>query len=90
MEPDRFDDAIRALFSAPSRRDFIRALVGLAVGALLAPVLDFGDAAERVVDLRPLDPIEREAQRRAREEARKRRRRAVSQAPQDPPPRPQS
>jgi hypothetical protein len=38
------------------------------------------------VDLRPLDPIEREAQRRAREEARKRRRRALSQPPQDPPP----
>jgi hypothetical protein len=38
------------------------------------------------VDLRPMDPIEREAQRRAREEARKRRRRAVSAAPQDPPP----
>ena len=30
------------------------------------------------VDMRPLDPIEREAQRRAREEARKRRRSAQS------------
>jgi hypothetical protein len=38
------------------------------------------------VDLRPLDPIEREAQRRAREEARKRRRRAASQDSQNPPP----
>jgi hypothetical protein len=38
------------------------------------------------VDLRPLDPIEREARRRAREEARKRRRRAVSEGSQDPPP----
>jgi hypothetical protein len=38
------------------------------------------------VELRPLDPIEREAQRRAREEARKRRRRALSQPPQDPSP----
>jgi hypothetical protein len=38
------------------------------------------------VELRPLDPIEREAQRRAREEARKRRRRAVSPGSQDPPP----
>jgi hypothetical protein len=38
------------------------------------------------VELRPLDPIEREAQRRAREQARKRRRRAVSPGSQDPPP----
>jgi hypothetical protein len=38
------------------------------------------------VELRPLDPIEREAQRRAREEARKRRRRAVSPGSQDSPP----
>jgi hypothetical protein len=37
------------------------------------------------VELRPLDPIEREAQRRAREEARKRRRRAAAQ-PSDAPP----
>ena len=39
MEPDRFDDVVRALFSAPSRRDFIRALVGLAVGILLVPLV---------------------------------------------------
>jgi hypothetical protein len=43
-------------------------------------------AAVAPVELRPLDPIEREAQRRAREEARKRRRRAVSPGSQDPPP----
>jgi len=45
MESDRFDDAVRALFSEPSRRDVIRALIGLAVGTLLAPVVRDGDAA---------------------------------------------
>src|ERR671910_905210 len=41
MESDRFDSLVRALFTAPSRRDFMRALVGLATGTLL---LHDGDA----------------------------------------------
>jgi hypothetical protein len=41
VEPDRFDNAVRSLFSTPSRR----ALVGLAVGVLLVPVVRDGDAA---------------------------------------------
>jgi hypothetical protein len=54
---------------------------------MIEPIRPIGQRPPAVapVELRPLDPIEREAQRRAREEARKRRRRAVSQGPQDPP-----
>jgi hypothetical protein len=55
---------------------------------VIEPIRPIGQGPPAVapVELRPLDPIEREAQRRAREEARKRRRRAVSQPPQHPPP----
>jgi hypothetical protein len=47
---------------------------------MIEPIRPVGQRSPAVapVDLRPLDPIEREAQRRAREEARKRRRRAQS------------
>lgn len=45
MEPDRFDSLVRALFTTPSRRVLNRALVGLATGTLLAPLLGDGDAA---------------------------------------------
>jgi hypothetical protein len=55
---------------------------------MIEPIRPIGQRPPAVapVDLRPLDPIEREAQRRAREEARKRRRRAVSPPSQDAPP----
>jgi len=55
---------------------------------MIEPIRPIGQSSPAVapVDLRPLDPIEREAQRRAREDARKRRRRAVSQPAQDSPP----
>ena len=43
MEPDRFDNVVRALFSAPSRRT----LVGLTVGTFLMPLLRVGDAAAK-------------------------------------------
>jgi hypothetical protein len=47
---------------------------------MIEPIRPVGQRSPAVapVDMRPLDPIEREAQRRAREEARKRRRRAQS------------
>jgi hypothetical protein len=47
---------------------------------MIEPIRPVGQRPSAVapVDMRPLDPIEREAQRRAREEARKRRRRAQS------------
>jgi hypothetical protein len=52
---------------------------------VIEPIRPIGQGAPAVapVELRPLDPIEREAQRRAREEARKRRRRAQS-GPSEP------
>jgi hypothetical protein len=55
---------------------------------MIEPIRPVGQRPPAVapVDMRPLDPIEREAQRRAREEARKRRRHAVPKAPQDAPP----
>jgi hypothetical protein len=54
---------------------------------MIEPIRPIGERPRAVgpVDMRPLDPLEREAQRRAREEARKRRRPAVSQPSQDPP-----
>jgi hypothetical protein len=50
---------------------------------MIEPIRPVGQRPPAVtpVELRPLDPIEREAQRRAREEARKRRRRAASEPP---------
>jgi hypothetical protein len=47
---------------------------------MIEPIRPVGQRPPAVapVDMRPLDPIEREAQRRAREEARKRRRRGQS------------
>jgi hypothetical protein len=55
---------------------------------MIEPIRPVGQRPPAVapVDLRPLDPIERETQRRAREEARKRRRRAALEAPQSPSP----
>jgi hypothetical protein len=54
---------------------------------MIEPIRPVGQRPPAVapVELRPLDPIEREAQRRAREEARKRRRRAQSGAPEPHP-----
>jgi hypothetical protein len=43
VEPDRFDSVVRTLFSTPSRR----ALVGLTVGTVLAPLLRVGDAVAK-------------------------------------------
>ena len=53
---------------------------------MIEPIRPIGERPPAVapVDLRPLDPVEREAQRRAREEARKRRRRAQSASPKPP------
>jgi len=45
MDPGRFDIVVRALFAAPSRRAFNRALVGLTVGTFLAPLMRVSDAA---------------------------------------------
>jgi hypothetical protein len=50
---------------------------------MVDPIRPIGSRPPAVapVDLRPLDPIEREAQKRARDEARKRRRSAQSAQP---------
>jgi hypothetical protein len=50
---------------------------------MVEPIRPIGSRPRVVapVDMGPLDPIEREAQKRAREEARKRRRRAQSGQP---------
>jgi hypothetical protein len=45
VEPDRFDNVVRVLFSAPSRRAFNHAVIGSVAGALLAPFLGVGHAA---------------------------------------------
>ena len=47
MEPDRFDNVVRALFSTPSRRAVNRVLVGLTVGTFLAPLMRLSDAAAK-------------------------------------------
>jgi hypothetical protein len=38
VDPSRFDNAVRSLFSAPSRRGFNRTLLALAAGTVLAPL----------------------------------------------------
>jgi hypothetical protein len=55
---------------------------------VIEPIQPSGQRPRAVapVDLRPLDPIGREAQRRTREEARRRRRRAASQDSATPSP----
>lgn len=43
MDADRFDDAVRAVAGTPSRRALGRALAGLAMGSILAPLLRVSD-----------------------------------------------